>query len=220
MAITVWKGLARALRSEGTIMVQARSPADPARLEAAGAAAADIEARRSDGRAVRDPRLVYPGRPDPDARSRRQARRGGTALPCHRPDRHSRGMAAPRAPARNGALRPGHSGGDTAHAGHAAASGGRHPAAGEILRAHAENLHRAGVTAQAGDGYLLSPRWFERDNVSFLPAWYQILSLQGDQMAGVATYPGRAAPRLHECERSQPHRPDRRPARAVGTRPP
>jgi hypothetical protein len=44
MPVTVWKGLVRALRSEGTIMLIARSDADPDRLEEAmRAAAADIE---------------------------------------------------------------------------------------------------------------------------------------------------------------------------------
>jgi hypothetical protein len=43
MPVTVWKGLVRALRSEGTIMLIARSGADPDRLEEAmRAAAADI----------------------------------------------------------------------------------------------------------------------------------------------------------------------------------
>jgi hypothetical protein len=44
MPVTVWKGLVRALRSQGTIMLMAQSDADPGRLEdAMRAAASDIE---------------------------------------------------------------------------------------------------------------------------------------------------------------------------------
>jgi hypothetical protein len=104
----------------------------------------------------------------------------------------------------------------------------------DIIRAHAQNspwsLHSAAVTAQPADHYLLYPRWLERDNVSFLPAWYQILPLTGEQMAGVASHPGRlrpgftnvAAPRIDltvgDPEQWIPGHPDREDVRAQARR--
>lgn len=99
----------------------------------------------------------------------------------------------------------------------------------DILSAHAGNLYWAGVTAQDSDGYLLFPRWFEWDNVSFLPAWYQILAGEGHQLAGVATYPGGLRPGFTEVsgaialtvgqpEQWVPGHPDRETVRAQARR--